>query len=246
MRKILSYIPTFLFHLYFSLLLGLFHIVQEVCRIVFGDKARKKSVDVLNFLFIKGFYMLGCRPKFSGFENIPDNRPVIIVSNHQSMYDIPAVIWGFRKYYPRFIAKMELGRNVPSISINLKHGKSALIDRKNGSQSIKEILKLGKLIEANKQAACIFPEGTRSKTGELRKFMSAGVGTLLRAAPSAVIVPFAIYGHAQLISKGMWSLQLGQKIRYTALEPIEPKGRDLEELVLEIRSKIQQQLDTEK
>lgn len=72
--------------------------------------------------------------------------------------------------------------------------------------------------------------------------MPAGVHTLLRAAPSAVIVPFVIDGHSQLMSKGVYPLQFGQKISYTVLDPVEPQGRDVDELVAELRNSIQNTL----
>lgn len=242
MKKVLSYILTPVYHLYFGLMLLLFHPVMVVAIHGFGDGPRKAVVDFMNMLLVRGMILIGCRVKFHGFEKIPGNRPLIIVSNHQSLYDIPAIVVGFRKYYPRFISKKELAKNLPSISHNLKYGKSALIDRENGTQSVKEIFKLGKLIQENNHAACIFPEGTRSKTGRVKKFMPAGVHTLLRAAPSAVIVPFVIDGHSQLMSKGVYPLQFGQKISYTVLDPVEPQGRDVDELVAELRNSIQNTL----
>jgi 1-acyl-sn-glycerol-3-phosphate acyltransferase len=243
MKTVLSYLLTPVYHIYFGLLLLIFHPIQMGALYIFGDSARKKTVDTLNFLLVEGLYILGCRIKFSGFEKIPANRPVIIVSNHQSLYDIPAVVHGFRKYYPKFISKKELSKNLPSISINLKYGKSALIDRKNPTQAVKEIFKLGQLIEKNNYSACIFPEGTRSRTGKIKSFMSAGVNTLLRAAPSAVIVPFVIDGHSQLMQKGYFPLQFGQKITYTVLDPIEPKGRNIDELLETIRTSMKQTLE---
>ncbi len=245
MKIILAYLLTPILHLYYALLLVLFHPVLVFVLFVFGDSARKNTVDLLNFLLIKGLLLLGCNAKFFGLEKIPDNRPIIIVSNHQSMYDIPAVVWGFRKCYPKFISKIELSKNIPSVSHNLRHGKSALIDRKKGSQAVKEILKLGKLIKENNYAACIIPEGTRSKTGQMRKFMPAGIHTLLRAAPSAVIVPFAIYGHCQLMYKGVFPLKFGQKITYTVLDPVEPDNQTIEEIASLVQDSIKNVLDKE-
>ncbi|WP_430816258.1 lysophospholipid acyltransferase family protein [Carboxylicivirga sp. RSCT41] len=242
MKTVLGYLLTPVFHLYFGLILVIFHLPQVIGHKLFGDHARRKVVDTLNFFLVKGLYLMGCRVKFSGFDNLPENRPIIIVSNHQSLYDIPAIVHGFKKHYPKFISKIELGKNLPSISYNLVHGKSALIDRSNGSQSIKEIFKLGRLIQANNYAACIFPEGTRSKTGRVKKFKIPGISTLLRAAPDAVIVPFAIDGHSRMMYKGMFPLKFGEKISYTALEPIEPKGKDVEQLVADIQSLITNEL----
>jgi 1-acyl-sn-glycerol-3-phosphate acyltransferase len=242
MKIILSYLLTPVFHLYYWLLLIAFHPVQVGARIFFGDPVRKRTVDILNHLLIKGLYILGCGVTFSGFEKIPGNRPLIIVSNHQSMYDIPAVVHGFRKYYPKFISKIELSRNIPSISYNLRYGRSALIDRKKPTQAVKEIFRLGSLIQENNYAACIFPEGTRSKTGLLKKFMPAGVNTLLHAAPSAVIVPFVINGHSQLMVRGYFPLKFGQKISYTVLDPVEPGGKDIETILFAIQSSMKKAL----
>ncbi|TRX71932.1 1-acyl-sn-glycerol-3-phosphate acyltransferase [Carboxylicivirga sp. M1479] len=243
MKSVLGFLLTPIFHLYYGLVLVIFHPIQVLSNLLIGDGARRKSVDALNFFLVNGLYIMGCRIKFKGFGQLPEGRPIIIVANHQSLFDIPAVVYKFHKYYPKFISKIELAKNLPSISYNLKHGKSALIDRKNGSQSIKEIFKLGRLIQANNYAACIFPEGTRSKNGKVKKFMSAGLNTLLRAAPDALIIPFAIDGHSRMMEKGMFPLKFGEKITYTALDPIEPKGKDIEQLVADIQLIIKKELN---
>jgi 1-acyl-sn-glycerol-3-phosphate acyltransferase len=242
MKFILGFIFTPVFYLYYSLILLLFHPLMVAALFFFGDPARRKVVDLLNYSLVKGLYLLGCKVSFIGFEKIPANRPLIIVSNHQSMFDIPAIGYGFRKYYTKFVSKIELSKYFPSISHNLKHGKSALIDRKNKTQAVKEIFNLGKLIRENNYAACIFPEGTRSKTGQVKKFKPAGISTLLLAAPSAVIVPFVIDGHSQLTENGIFPLKFGQKITYTVLDTVEPANRNIDDLVENIQIAIKKAL----
>ncbi|WP_462318286.1 lysophospholipid acyltransferase family protein [Marinilabilia sp.] len=242
MNNILGYLFSPIFHFYTVFLIVFFYPVQVVALHGFGDHARRRSVDLLNVLLVKGLYIMGASIRFEGLEKLPKDRPVVIVSNHQSMYDIPAVGWAFRKYYPKFISKIELSRNLFSISYNLKHGKSALIDRRNGSQAVKEIFKLGRLIEKNNYAACIFPEGTRSVTGHVKPFKTAGIQTLLRATPSSVVVPFVISGHNRLLKKGNFPLQFGQKIKYEVLDPIEPKDYTTEEIVALLQEKIEKSL----
>ncbi|MGD9929839.1 MAG: lysophospholipid acyltransferase family protein [Mangrovibacterium sp.] len=242
MKKILGYLLTPVYLLVFGLLLLIFHPVQVICRLIGGYPLRKKSVDVLNFLLVYSLVILGARIRFRGFEKMPQGRPFLIVSNHQNTLDIPPIVWGFRKYHPKFVSKQELGKGIPSISYNLRHGGSALIDRKNGRQSIVEITKLGKHIEKEKYCASIFPEGTRSKNGKVKTFQHAGVASLLRAAPSAWIVPFVIDGNSKLMGKGYFPMQFGTRLTYTALEPIDPAGRDPKELTEEIERKIKQHL----
>ena len=241
-KKLLSYPLTVLFYIFFGLLLLVFHPVQVLCLHLGGYNAHKKSVEVLNYLIIKCFLIVGAKVTFEGFEKVPANRPLIIVANHQSTWDIPPVVWGFRKHHPKFISKIELAKNIPSISYNLRHGGSALIDRKNGSQSIRELIKLGEKIEKNNYAACIFPEGTRSVDGRLKKFQSGGIRTLLKASPSAMIVPFVINGNCHIQPNKSWVMQLGVNLKYSVLEPIEPGNQSADELVAKAESLIHDSL----
>lgn len=224
MKKALSYLLTPIHWLLFYTLLLIFHPIQVICRRLGGYPLRKKSVDILNFLLIRLLHLLGARISFRGFEKVPQNRPLIIVSNHLNTYDIPPIVWGFRKHHPKFISKIELGKGIPSISYNLRHGGSALIDRKNKGQAVKEIIKLGRHIEETKYAASIFPEGTRSKTGQVQKFQEGGIHTLMKVSPSAIIVPFAIDGNYELMKRGYFPLSFGTHLKYTVLDPIEPAG----------------------
>lgn len=244
MRKIIAYPLSIIHYLVLGILLVVFHVFQVLAYRILGYRAHKFVVDVLNFMILANIATLGIIPRFKGFRNMPKNVPLIIVSNHQSMYDIPAVVWGFRKHHAKFISKKELGKNIPSISYNLNKGGSVLIDRKNGSQSIKEILKLGKKMETNHWSVCIFPEGTRSKTGKLRGFQSAGFKTLLKASPNALIVPMVIDGNYKLHCWGSFPMNFGNPITYTALEPIARQDMDDEALLALIRDKISESLES--
>ncbi len=242
MRNVLGYLLSPIYYLLFGLFLGIFHIIQLLAWHLGGYETHKKSVGALNFFLVNIMYVMGASVKFSGIENVPHHRPLIVVSNHQSFFDIQALVHAFDHWHPKFVSKIELSRNIPSISYNLKRSGSALIDRKNGSQAIREIIRLGKLIEANNYAACIFPEGTRSRNGQVRTFQEAGIKTLLKTAPSALIVPFVINGHSKLMRKGYFPLQFGVKLSYTALDPIEPRGRTTEDIIAECERLIKQSL----
>lgn len=241
--KALAYPLTVLFYIVFVLLLLVFHPIQMIALRLGGYHAHKKSVEILNYLIIKCFTVVGAKVKFEGFEKLPANRPLIIVANHQSAWDIPPVVWGFRKHHPKFISKIELAKNIPSISYNLRHGGSALIDRKNGAQSIRELIKLGQKVEQNNYAVCIFPEGTRSSDGRMKSFQPGGIRTLLKAAPSAVIVPFVINGNCNLQPNRKWVMQLGVELTYSVLDPIEPGKDSAEELVSRTESLIRSTLN---
>ena len=241
LRKILSVILTPVYLLVFAILLIVFHPVQVFTRWIWGYPVRKKVVDVLNFCLLYSLWILGTKITFKGFEKIPLNRPLIIVANHQSLLDIVAVVVGFRKNHPKFISKIELGKGIPSVSYNLRHGGSVLIDRKKGAQSVKDIMMLGKHIEATNYSACIFPEGTRTKNGLVKTFQPAGIASLIRTAPSAVIVPFAIDGF-EIMKNGYFPITFGCHFKLTALDPIEPKGLDANELTLHVENLIKREL----
>jgi 1-acyl-sn-glycerol-3-phosphate acyltransferase len=243
MKSILGYILSPFYYIAFGLLLLIFHPVQIVCLWIGGYQLRKKSVDVMNYLLLYSLKIIGTSFTFEGLDLLPESGPFIIVSNHQNFLDITPIVWVFRKHHPKFVSKMELGKNIPSVSYNLRHGGSALIDRNNARQSIAEILKLGKHIEKEKYCASIFPEGTRTKDGKVRQFQHAGINSLLHASPSSLIVPFVIDGNFQLKLKGDFPLMFGTKITYKVLAPINPKGRDIKELTAEIEQLIRTEIE---
>jgi 1-acyl-sn-glycerol-3-phosphate acyltransferase len=130
MQKIISYPLSILYYLLFGFTLVFFHPVQWICFHLFGYQAHKKSVDILSFFLVANTYVLGTRYKIENRESIPNDVPLIIASNHQSLYDITTISWFLRKTHPKFISKIELGKGIPSISYNLNHGGSVLINRK--------------------------------------------------------------------------------------------------------------------
>ena len=245
MRKIIAY-PLYLVHmLLMMVILWVFYPLQVIAYNVLGYTAHKKTVDLMTFLMVYNSYTLFSRPIFKGLRGVPKDKPIIVVSNHQSGYDISPIAWGLRKHHVKYIAKAELGKSkMRSISYNLKKGGSVLIDRQSGSQSIREILKLGRSMEDKNWSACIFPEGTRSRDGKLKEFQSAGFKTLLKASPSALIVPFVIYDNYKLAKWGKYPLNIGLKLRYTALPAISREGYTDDELLAKAKSEIQKALET--
>ena len=238
MNKFLGYIFSPLHYLSFGLLLVIFHPIQWISLKLGGYVAHKRSVDILNCLLVATYYLMGSRVKFSNVHNLPVGRSIIFIANHQSMYDIPPMIWHLRKYHAKFISKIELTRGIPSISFNLKHGGAANIDRKDPKQSISEILKLAQRMRERKWSAVIFPEGTRSRDGKMKAFVAGGVSTLLKKVPDALVVPVAITGSWKLTRFGVFPLSFGEKMSWTVLEPIEPSGRTPDEILQDAESAV--------
>lgn len=219
MNKIVSLILTPIFFLFFGLLLVLFHPIQMIAKNLIGPKTHDKVVSVLNLCLMRSQLVLGATFKFVNFNPISTDRPVIVVANHQSMWDIPPLIWKFRKNRLKFIAKKELAKGIPSISYNLKYGGSVTIDRKKAAESIDLIKKFAVKLNEKKLAVCIFPEGSRSKDGKVKLFKVGGLKTLIEQMPDALVVPVAINGTGKIDNRGSFFLNLGVKVTYTALKP---------------------------
>lgn len=221
MQKLLAYPLTVLYFICFGLTLVIFHPIQWFCKSVFGYKAHKISVDWLQFFLMRCLNVLGTTFSFTNPYNIKKGVPLILVANHQSMYDIPPLIWYLRKHHVKFISKKELGKGIPSVSYNLRHGGSVLIDRKDALGSIKAIEEFAKRIEKNKWAAVIFPEGTRSRDGKPKPFKTKGLLTMIKCAPDALIVPITINNSWKTLRYGKFPMGLGAHISFLVHKPIE-------------------------
>ncbi len=237
MQKILAYPFSVIYQILFGLTLLVFHPIQWIAFNVFGYPALKRTVSILNFCLLRCSNVLGTTYTFNNPYDIPTDRPLIIVANHQSMHDISPIVWYMRKHHPKFVSKQELGKGIPSVSYNLRHGGSVLIDRKDSRQALTEIAKLGKYIEAHNRSAVIFPEGTRSKTGHPKKFQTMGLKILMKNAPSALIVPISINNSWKMLRYGKFPNALGNHITLDVHQPLEI-SEDKDALIAKVEQQI--------
>ena len=223
----------------FGLTLIVFHPIQWIAYKVFGYQALKITVDWLQFFLIRCLNVLGTRFTFTNPYDIDTDQPLIIVANHQSMYDISPIMWYMRKHHPKFISKKELGKGIPSVSFNLRHGGSVLIDRKNPRQAFPAIMKFGEYIEKSKHAAVIFPEGTRSITGAPKPFQTKGLEVLIKKIPSGTIVPISINNSWKMLRYGKFPMGIGNHLKFTVHQPLKiATFVDKEELIRTVEQTI--------
>ncbi|WP_435412988.1 lysophospholipid acyltransferase family protein [Psychroserpens mesophilus] len=220
MRKLLAYPLTVLYLIVFGMTLLIFHPIQWICFNLFGYQAHKKSVDLLQLCLVRCLHILGTRFTWNNPHNIPKNIPLIIVSNHQSMYDISPIMWYMRQHHIKFVSKKELGKGIPSVSYNLRHGGSVLIDRKNPRQALPAMLEFGSYIEKHNRAAVIFPEGTRSKDGHPKPFKVKGLQLLFKNVPSALVVPITVNNSWKMLRYGKFPMGIGNHLTFTVHKPI--------------------------
>jgi len=231
MEKLISFPVSIFYYLCFGLCLVIFHPIQWVCFNCFGYQAHKKSVDYLNFFLVKCSNLLGTTYNFKNRELIPENAPIIFVANHQSLYDIVGIIWYLRKHHAKFVSKKELGKGIPSVSYNLRHGGSILIDRKDPKQAIPLIKQLSEYIEKFQRSAVIFPEGTRSKDGKPKEFAQSGLKMLCKYAPSSYVVPISINNSWKIVKFGVFPMGFGNKLEFIIHKPMAVKDFSFNEIM---------------
>jgi 1-acyl-sn-glycerol-3-phosphate acyltransferase len=219
----IDWVFTVPFLLAFVAILVVFDLLQRVTR-PFGSRPHEIVVGLLQVSLIGSLRLCGARVQVERSPEIRPSTPYLILSNHQSMFDIPILGAFLFTNYPKYVSKKELARWIPSISYNLRRGGNALIDRKNRVQAVDAIRELGMRVVERGVSAAIFPEGTRSRAGELGPFKSAGAMALLEAAPSTRVVPVAIDQSWRLLSHNLLPVPFGVRIRVHLGAPI-PRGQ---------------------
>ena len=184
----------------------------------------------------------GSKIQIEGLENVPRDRPVIIASNHQSWFDVFALAAIIPQRY-RFIAKSEL-RKIPLFGMAWEACGHISIDRKDRSKAIRALDEAAEAMRSDNSAVVIFPEGTRSPTGELLPFKKGAFMMALRTG--IAIVPAAVLGTRAIQKKGDWRVRAG-KIIVRFGPPIDSSLYDedhREELMLMVRDRIETMLHT--
>lgn len=241
--KALCWFITPLYLFFFIGILSIFHPILVLAG-SFSRAAHKALLDIMNFLILLNMRVTaGTTITVQGALPLPAEKPVILISNHQSMYDIPLLMWTLRKRRVGFVAKKELGKGLPSISYSLRHLDSVLINRKDSSQALVSIRDWGSRLARYNAIACIFPEGTRARNGQMKPFKQAGVLELLQASPNAVIQPVVIEGAWEFLRYNFFPVPWGTRITCTFLDPIENQSDQKHELVQKIELLIRSKLE---
>lgn len=141
--------------------------------------------------------LAGVKINVHGIENIPKDKTVLFVGNHQGNFDIPI----YMTQMPRvigFISKIEVEK-IPVVKTWMTFMHCVFMDRSNLRKSSESIIKGIKLLKDN-HSLVIFPEGTRSKGGPIKEF-KAGSFKLATKSKSP-IVPVTIDGSYKIMEHG--------------------------------------------
>ncbi len=167
----------------------------------------------------------GTRVEVEGLENLPAG-PAVYMANHQSYFDIPAILANLPIQF-RWIVKQELA-SIPFFGLAMKGAGYIMIDRSDHEAALESLRRAGRII-AGGTSVFIFPEGTRSETGEMRYPLKKG-GFYLALQAGVPVVPITITGAIQVHTKGSRTLQPGT-IRVKVGQPISPAGHSAASLM---------------
>jgi len=163
----------------------------------------------------------------TGGEDIDPDKPVVYMSNHQSLFDIP-VLWATLPAQTlRFVAKTELFRT-PVWGQAMRVGEIIEVDRKNREKAIAS-LKGGIDLIHSGVSVWIAPEGHRSETGKVGPIKRGGFHLARDAAVD--IVPVAINGTINVVPPRELIIRHGVSVDVIIGEAIPTEGKEIDELV---------------
>lgn len=180
--------------------------------------------------------MLGVHVKVTGLEHL-DGRPCVFVANHQSHFDIAAIL-GFVPGINRFTAKKELFRE-PVLGLVMATMGMIPVDRENPEKTVDRL----KRLRADGHSLVFFPEGTRSRDGVLGPFKKGAFVTAMELG--LPVVPVAVRGTDAIMPAGGYLSILPGNVELRILEPVETAGLSYERrgaLAAETRSRIAEAL----
>lgn len=186
--------------------------------------------------------MAGVKFEATGVEKIPQNEPIIFTPNHAGAFDIPAIVLTAPKP-PIFMAKKELGK-IPVLKNWMDAVDCVFVDRNNKNSAHSS---LQQAIDAVKdgRSIVVFPEGTRSKTGELGEFRGGAMKIAMETG--AKVVPVLLEGTRDRL-EATGNVTAGT-VYVTYLDPIETNGltkEDFFKMPAEIKGLIQAERDRQR
>lgn len=194
----------------------------------------KSCLAIVKFAFRIVIFLSGCKPKIIGLENVPKDEAVLYIANHRSFFDI-IITYTLVPGPTGYISKKE--NRVPILAQYMGNMHGLFLDRKDVRQGMSVILKAIEYIKSG-VSMFIFPEGTRSKSGELLPFKE---GSFKVASKSGCrIVPIAITGssaifedHFPLLKSGEVIVEYGKPFSISELAPENQKfpGRYTHDLI---------------
>lgn len=174
-----------------------------------------------------------------GNTEIDDRKPYVIVSNHMSNADIPVI--SNLPWEMKWVAKKELF-DIPVVGWMMKLAGDISVSRGSKKQAFM-VFKKCKYYLDNKTSVMFFPEGTRSRTGNLTRFASGAFDLAIRE--QRAILPLVLDGTQGCLPKASWVFEKDVHVKLKVLDPISTEGYEKgesSELMQTVREKMAEQL----
>lgn len=185
-------------------------------------------------------YLGFCRVRARGQELIDPEKTYIVMSNHQSLVDV----WALIAYLPlqlRWVVKKEI-RRMPVFGYALERMGHIYVDRTRGESIRRSIEKAAQKVKDH-TSVVFFPEGARGEDGKLLKFRKGGF--ILAQESGYPILPITINGSRFVLPKNTLDLMPG-KIEIRIHPPIERLGDGgVDELLQKVEMAIRDGLDVD-
>jgi 1-acyl-sn-glycerol-3-phosphate acyltransferase len=162
------------------------------------------------------YHTCGISVEIEGLENLEGVPAFVLVSNHQSLFDIVAVLHLIPREM-RFVAKREL-KKIPVIGFALERSENIVIDRERGGKAIRRALEVAR----HGYSICVFAEGHRFSDNRVHEFNDGAAW--LAIATRLPCVPLAISGTAALMPRKAKFVIPGRRIRFALGRPISTEG----------------------
>ena len=154
----------------------------------------------------------------SGVEKIDVGQPYVFMSNHQSVFDVPAIVTTLPVSF-RFVAKRELTW-IPVFGWALVLAGHIIIDRGRRERCVGSLRRAAEKVRRGVNVI-IFPEGTRSETDSFRPFKSGGFHLAIQAG--VPVLPISVSGSRRIVPKRSLRVESGRiRVHYGA--PIATAG----------------------
>jgi 1-acyl-sn-glycerol-3-phosphate acyltransferase len=158
-------------------------------------------------------------------ETISDPRhPYVVVSNHQSLADIPLI--SNLPWEMKWMGKVEIFK-LPVIGWMMSLSGDISVDRKNPRSGAQALIKAQRYLEKH-CSVMIFPEGTRTLDGRVRPFTDGAFHLAIRA--KVPVLPLAIDGSRDCIPKNRWKFGKPSDIYLKILPPIDTSSMTIEDV----------------
>ncbi len=155
------------------------------------------------------------RLHISGTEHIQSGARYVVVSNHQSLADIPLI--SHLRIDAKWLAKAELFR-IPFAGWLMKMVGDVPVDRSDRRKAAKALLQCAKLLRKG-CSLVFFPEGTRSHNGEVLPFNDGPFQLAIRE--KAPVLPLVVEGSGEALPRHSWIFRHSQDIYLRVLEPVD-------------------------